>query len=89
MGQVRVDRPGAGGERLGVPDAWPSEAMPHMRGLMVLSENHQLEARQNGDGIRVRWEASKRRARGVIKELMSEVRKARWMCVRSMSLMMY
>jgi hypothetical protein len=26
--QVRVDRPRAGGERLGVPNAWGSEAVP-------------------------------------------------------------
>jgi hypothetical protein len=89
MRQVQVDHPWAGGERIGVPDAWHSEVIPCMWGLIMLLENHQPKARHDGDNIRVRWEALKWRRRGVIEELAWDVSKARWMCVCSMSLMMY
>ena len=48
--QDRVDRPGAGGERLGVLEAWRGEAVPCTRGLVVLPENHQPRARRDEDG---------------------------------------
>ena len=49
MRQDRVDRPGAGGEKLDVLEAWRGEAVPCMRGLMVLPENHQPKTRRDGD----------------------------------------
>ena len=49
--QDRVDRPGAGGEKLDVLEAWHGEAMPCTRGFMVLLEDHQPEARHDGDDI--------------------------------------
>jgi hypothetical protein len=46
------------------------------------------KARRDKDGIRVGREALKQRAHSVIEELASEVSKARWMHVGSMSLSM-
>ena len=58
---------------------WRGEAGPCMRGLLVWASKPSPRARRDGDGIRARREASRRRTRGVIVELASEGSKARWM----------
>ena len=67
--------------------AWHGEAVPCTRGLVVWATKSsedgfsvwaskpRPEARRDGNGIRVRREASKRDARNVIEELASEVSK--------------
>jgi hypothetical protein len=75
------------------------EAAPSLRGLQLFTHKtigflgcatkRRPKTRRDRDRIRAYRETSKRRARDVIGELASEVSKARWMRVRSMSLMMY
>jgi hypothetical protein len=52
--QDRVDRPGAGGERLGGLDAWHGEAGPCTRGLVVWPQNHRRRVSRFGPQNRAR-----------------------------------